>query len=282
MGAPDLIIPETGIVRGLSNADYHARPELSKSRLADYMVVPANYYGLYLAPDRPPAGPDTSGQRAGTLLHTLVLEPETFAERYAVGPAVNRNTKEWKTFDASLKRGVTALKPDEYEEGRLQAASLRRHTEVGELLASGFAEASVFWTDPDTGVRCRCRPDWLHELPGDEGWIVLDLKTGPAAPWAFAAQVARMTYDIQDVMYSDGIEIATGKPVVAFLFGVIETSSPYLSACYQVDPLGRESATRKYRKALAQFAKHQQQNEWPGYEGVQSISLPRYALDVEY
>lgn len=279
MNAPEIIIPECGVVHGLSNARYHARPELSKSQLADFLVVPACYYGLHLDPDRRPRGEETAGQRSGTLLHTLVLEPETFAERYAVGPDVNRNTKEWKAFAATLLPGVTALKPDELEEGRLQAASLRRHSEVAELLSSGFAEASIFWTDPETGIRCRCRPDWMHETPA--GWIVLDLKTGPAEPWAFGTQVGRMTYDVQDAFYSDGIEIATGKPVIAFVFGVVETSEPFLSMCGMIDDAGRESGRRKVRKALRQFARCREKNEWPGYEGVQVLSLPNYALETQ-
>ena len=68
---------------------------------------------------------------------------------------------------------------------------------------------------------------------------------------------------------------------IAFVFGVVETSSPYLSMCGMIDEAGRESGQRKTRKALQDFARCVEKNEWPGYEGVQSISLPRYALDVE-
>lgn len=278
-----LIVPEDGIVRGmglvrgLSNAAYHARPELSKSRLADFMVVPANYYGLYLDPNRPPSSAETSGQRAGTLLHTLALEPETFDERYAIGPSVNRNTKEWKSFEASLPQGVTALKSDEYNEGRMQAESLRRHSEIGELLSSGFAEASIFWVDAETGVRCRCRPDWLHETP--EGWIVLDLKTGQPDPWDFARQCARLTYGLQQVMYSDGVEKATGKPVIAFIFGVVSTAPPFLSSCVMLDDESIASCRKQYRRLLDKYAECRSKNKWPGYEGVQFARLPTYALD---
>lgn len=266
------------IIRGMSNADYHAHPALSKSQIADFVVCPANYYGLHLSPERP-AREETSGQRAGTLLHTLVLEPETFSERYAIGPDVSRNTKEWKAFVAQLQPGVTALKPNEYDEGIRQAESLRRHADIAELLDSGEAETSIFWVDPETGLSCRCRPDWLHETPA--GWIVLDLKTGPADPRTFGLQIARMTYDIQDAFYSQGIEIATGKPVIAFLFGVIETAAPYLSMCGTIDEAGRESGKRKTRKALEAFARCKENNQWPGYEGVQLLSLPNYAIDYQ-
>lgn len=276
MNAPIVTTPERGIVFGMSNAAYHAHPAISKSQLADFMVVPANYYGLHLDPNRPPRE-EKPGQRAGTLLHTLVLEPDTFDERYRIGPNVTRSTKEWKSFEATLRDGITALKPGEHLEGMRQARSLRAHPEVAELLSSGVAEASVFWTDQKTGLACRCRPDWLHETP--HGWIVLDLKTGPADAWAFGSQVSRMTYEVQEAMYSEGIEIATGKPVLAFVFGVVETSPPYLSSCNQIDEIGRASGRVKYRNTLDYFAECRAKDEWPGYRGVQLVSLPRYAIE---
>jgi exodeoxyribonuclease VIII len=240
------------------------------------MVCPANYFGLHLAPDRP-AREETSGQRAGTLLHTLVLEPDTFAERYAIGPDVNRNTKEWKAFAAALPADVTALKPDEYDEGLKQAESLRRHADIADLLSSGEAETSIFWTDPITGLPCRCRPDWLHET--SEGWIVLDLKTGQPDPWDFARQCARLTYGLQQAMYSEGVEEATGKPVIAFVFGVVSTAAPFLSSCVMLDDESIASCRKQYRKLLNKYAECKSKNQWPGYQGVQLVRLPAYALD---
>ena len=277
MNAPTLhAIPETGIVHGLSNAAYHAHPSLSKSQLADFLACPAKYYGLHVDPDRRHRAAETSGQRSGTLLHTLVLEPDTFNDRYAIGPNVSRNTKEWRAWESTLRPGVTALKADEFEEGRLQAESLRRHEEVAELLSSGIAEASIFWTDEETGIQCRCRPDWLHETP--HGWIVLDLKTGPVQPWAFGSQIARMTYDVQEAFYTEGVEKATGNPVLAFLFGVVETTEPFISMCGVIDDVGRESGKIKTRDALRSFAKCRENNEWPGFSGVQVIRLPAWSL----
>ena len=278
MNAPERINLEPRVVRGLSNAEYHAHPALSKSQLADFMVCPANYFGLHLAPDRP-ARKETGGQRAGTLLHTLVLEPDTFAERYAIGPDVSRATKEWKTFAAALPADVTALKPDEYDEGLKQADSLRRHSDIADLLSSGEAETSIFWTDPITGLPCRCRPDWLHETP--EGWIVLDLKTGQPDPWEFARQCARLTYHVQAAMYSEGVAMATGKPVLAFLFGVVSTAAPFLSSCVMLDDDSMEAGQKAFRDSLNRFAKRKERNEWPGYVGVQVARLPAYTLNQD-
>lgn len=264
-----------GLVTGMSNFDYHANPAISKSQLADLLEEPPlNFWRRHIDPSRPPRE-ETAGQRAGTLLHTLVLEPETFAERYAVGPMVSRNTKEWRAFEAEHPH-LDLIKPDELQEGRRQAESLRTHPEVAQLLTSGIAEASIFWTDPVTGEQCRCRPDWMHET--QDGWICLDLKTGPANPRLFASQIARMSYDVQDAMYSEGIQIATGKPVLAFVFGVVQTDAAVMSSCNMLHDEDRAAGAKKYRAALNLYAKCKAENDWPGYEGINLLHLPVWAM----
>lgn len=273
LGEP--LIPAVGVVHGMSNADYHAHASLSKSQLADFLVCPANYYGLHLAPSRPLRA-ETAGQRTGTLTHTLVLEPDTFDARYRIGPDAARSTKAWKDWAAQQPADVALLKPDEYASSLAQAASLRAHAEVGELLANGVAEASVFWRDAHTGVALRCRPDWLHDTP--EGWIVLDIKTGRPDPFDFARQCAQLTYHLQHALYCAGIEAATGRPVIAFLFGVVAVDAPYLSSCVMLDDDSIAAGRRLYRDTLDRFARCQAANHWPGYEGVQLARLPAYAL----
>lgn len=267
--------PLVGLVEDMPNHEYHRLPSMSKSRLFE-MTVPANYYGKFLDPGRP-TPQETVGQRSGTLLHTLVLEPHSFAERYAVGPEATRSTKEWKAFESSQGDGVTCIKPSELDQSERMARSLRKHPELNELLEDGRPEVSAFWTDPTTGLACRCRVDWLHDA--GRGWIVLDLKTGPADPRNFGLQAARMGYDIQAAFYSDGLEAATGKPVLAFLFGNVEHTSPFLSSCMQIPDEAQDSARRKYRRLLASYAECTRTNTWPGYEGVQLAEFPRYAIE---
>ena len=272
-----LPIPRTGVVHGMSNAAYHAHEALSKSQLAKFLICPAQYEGLYLK--RRASVPETASQRAGTLLHTLVLEPDTFKDRYAVGPDVSRATKVWKEWEASIRPGVTAIKGEEYEEAKAQAESMLLHSDIAEIRKSGHAEASAFCEDEETGLWLRVRPDWIHELP--EGLIVLDVKTCDPRPHAFAAQCNKNTYHVQDAMYSDVIQKATGKPVLAFLFGGVDTNAPYLSACYELDDDSKETGRIQYRRGVTEFAKCKAENKWPGYEGVRRLSLPRYALETQ-
>lgn len=278
MNAPTLhAIPETGIVHGLSNDDYHRHPARSKSQLSDFLVCPANYWMLHEAPDRP-IREETPSMRTGTLVHTLTLEPDTFDHRYAVGPDAARNTKEWKSWEALQMPGKTLIKPDEYNAALAMANSLRSHTEIADLLAAGVPEASAFWKDDETGLALRCRPDWLHET-GD-GWIILDVKTTSdrVSAEAFGRTCASYGYGLQAAMYAEGVAKATGKPVVAFVFGVVSTSYPYLSSCCMLDDDSIAASERLYRRTVRAFADAKAKNEWPGYRGVQLVRLPAWSL----
>lgn len=269
--------PEAGLVEGISNDDYHRMPHLSKSQLSDFMVSPENYYRLHRDPNRP-LREETPSMRIGTLTHCLTLEPDAFEERYAVGPDVSRATKDWKQWDAMQAPHKVRIKPDEHAASLAQAQSLRAHTEISELLSSGRPEVSAFWRDEETGLLLRCRPDWLHET--SDGWIILDVKTtsDKVSPSAFARTCATYGYGVQAALYSEGVEKATGKPVLAFLFGVVSTSYPYLSSCCMFDDDSLASAHKQYRAALTAYADCKEKGEWPGYSGVQIIRLPAWAL----
>ena len=117
-----LPIPRTGVVHGMSNAAYHAHEALSKSQLAKFLICPAPVRGL--VPQAPRIGP---GDRKPARRHPAPYarsEPDTFKDRYAVGPDVSRATKVWKEWEASIRPGVTAIKGENAEEAKAQAESM--------------------------------------------------------------------------------------------------------------------------------------------------------------
>ena len=129
-----LPIPRTGVVHGMSNAAYHAHEALSKSQLAKFLICPAQYEGL--VPQAPRIGP---GDRKPARRHPAPYarsRPDTFKDRYAVGPDVSRATKVWKEWEASIRPGVTAIKGEEYEEAKAQAESMLLHSDIAELRKS--------------------------------------------------------------------------------------------------------------------------------------------------
>lgn len=275
-------LPECGVVHALPNDEYHRLPAVSNTGLLLIGRSPRHYWGRYLDPLRPPPAPPKPGQFVGTMAHCATLEPVEFARRYVVGPDVSRNTKEWRAFEAPLRPGQTAVKPDEAEQARSIARSLRALADVRELLARGRPEVSAFWIEDvsdDDGeihrVACRVRPDWVHEVD-EKRVILLDVKTtGNAAPNEFARQIVRQSYHHQAAFYIDGYEKATGKEVAEFVFAQAEVDHPYVAASCALYPEDIEVGRAMYRANLRTYVNCRTADRWPGYgESVQLVALP--------
>lgn len=277
------------IVHGLDIAAYHAGPEVSKTGLDDLARSPAIYRALR-SPEAPPR-PSTASQIHGNLAHCAILEPAEFDKRYSVHGCMNRNTKAWHEIAAAAAPGVFPIQQDQYDVAMAQRDSVMSLTNVygslsmEEIMAKGRAEPSVYWTDPDTGVSCRCRPDWAHAINKKQA-VLIDIKTfGDATPEAFSKQINRMRYHVQDAFYSEGFSIASGLEVVAFIFVAVEDKFPYAAAAYQLGPDSRFEGANECRRLLDIYADCEKHNFWPGYSDKTTVvDLPPYALtpqDIE-
>lgn len=257
---------------------YHAdKSAISKTGLDQINQSPFIYYSRSLDPSRPNERQKV-GQLEGNLAHCAALEPDEFSKRYIVGPDVIRSTKIWKDFEAENVDRV-CIKPDQYEAAMRQADSIRGLPDIREYLGNGRAEVSARWIDPETGVRCRCRPDWVSPC-GSKTDRLLDVKTySDASPEEFKRQIARKAYHIQDAFYSDGYAFASGRDVVEFIFIAVETEWPFAAASYRLNTDSREEGFNEYRRLLDIYEQCLRSNRWPGYtEQTVEIELPAYAF----
>lgn len=272
---------EPGIYYGLSNSEYHATSAISKSGLDVLAKSPAHYYAKYLDPNRPSEKEQTSAQLDGELAHCAILEPEEFSKRFVVGPDVSRATKAWKEF-AEANSGKTAIKPDQYDTAWAQAASVNRIPDLASALSKGKAEVSAFWIDEDTGVLCKCRPDFVHDLGGNRVLLV-DAKTcGDASLRDFSRMIAKHRYHVQDAYYRDGFAIAGLCTVEGFVFGAVEMDYPHVASAIMLDDDSVEQGRREYRRLLDIYAECKESGIWPAYDtSVQLARLPNWAFDQE-
>lgn len=280
----------------LTIEQYHALESISKTGLDDINVSPAHYFAWHRDPFRP-ARPVLAGQLEGHLAHCAVLEPEKFSERYATVPkdAPRRPTEAqwnaknpspdsiaamdwWSEFNASIA-GATTVTNDQYETAMRQADSIRALPDVQQYLGRGKAEVSAFWTDPVTGVECRCRPDFVHPL-SKSSVVLLDVKTySSAAAEDFRRQVARKRYHVQDTFYSGGYSAAAGVEVVKFIFIVVETEWPFAAASYTLGNASREEGYLECRRLLDIYEECVRTGDWPGYaRKTTEIDMPPYAF----
>lgn len=275
--------PPLGLIHGLSNEAYHASLGISNSGLVLIGKSPRHYFGRYLDPLRPPPEPKP-GQLEGTMFHAALFEPAEYPLRYVAGPNVRRGTKVWDAFEAGLKPGQTAVKPDEFEQARAMARSMRSLQDVREILSKGHPEVSAYAefeiTDDDgeiTKVLVRVRPDWVFPVD-DDSVILFDGKScGDASNTEFARQIARKWYHHQAAFYIDVYQKASGKTVREFVFGQCETEWPYVGNTCALYPEDIEKGRELYRRNLQTYVRCLKSGEWPGYgETVQLISLPSW------
>jgi hypothetical protein len=269
---------KTGIYSGITNDDYHGGVGVSKSGLDVLARSPLHYWSKYIDPNRERKEP-TPAMKLGTAIHTAVLEPDEFSKRHMVAPVVDRRSKDgkatWEQFVADAEAaGADLISADDFATCQAISRQVREHPTARKVFANGTPELSAYWTDKETGLLCKCRPDWLG-LP-----LIVDLKsTEDASAEGFAKSAWNFRYWVQAAWYVDGIEQATGQRPDAFVFGAFEKSAPYACAFYFADEAMLDMGRREYRRLLRILADCTAADRWPGYTtDVMPLGVPAWAL----
>ena len=224
-------------IDGMGNEAYHLPSNgASTSTIKDFMKDPASVVWGRNAPQ------DKSKMPAidfGTDFHAYFLEPEEFKKNYKVLPTFNRRKADEKQAELDLiaewdKQGIIAVTDEDFKKLEHMRLSAMAHPTVNAVmnLKNGIAERSFFWEDEQTGLRCKCRPDWLVTgitddnrppfMPSDCDTLVMDIKT-IAGLDRVQAQIENFKYYVQDPFYTQGVQAVTqGK--VCFLFVFVSTT----------------------------------------------------------
>lgn len=207
--------------------------------------------------------PDTNALKMGRYIHALVFEPETISRDYAIFTGEGtRASKEYKAF-AAEHPGVTIFKSNEVETMEATANAVRTSPLVRPYLdMGGLYEHTLTWTDPETGLPCKCRLDWFI---ADNGRILLDLKSAASVEMRrWVSSLMRLGYPSQLAHYSNGIKAVYGNAPEQVIIVAVEKSPPF---DVLVQPIGDEMRTiaadhvaelmRKLKTCI-------DTDEWPG------------------
>jgi len=263
------------IITGMSAETYHDSHEISKHGLDLVHKCPALYKYKQTHKDDSEQSP---ALRWGTLVHLRILEPALFHSTVVVAPQCDRRTKAGKEIYEefiTVNAGKTVITEDEGTKLYEIALAIANHAGACTLLDGDIAiENSMFWTDQETGIECRARPDIIRP----DGLIV-DLKTTQdAGASAFAKSCAQFRYHVQAAFYLDGLA-AQGVEVHGFAFIAVEKDSPNLVATYVCDRTMLDIGRQAYQADLRTYAACKQSGIYPGYpETIEEITLPRWAL----
>lgn len=268
---PGAIYSKPCLVIGMPNSEYHAHPGISNSGLAEVNQSPSHY--KHKRPKEP-----TRAMEIGTAIHAAVLEPERYKSEYILLPEVKaRTATEYKSaVKIHGSERVLVMQEIENVEGMYNAA--RSNTYVNSRISEdGHNELSVFAFDPETGVLCKCRFDYLSN-----SLRAIDLKkTQDARTDAFSRSIYNYRYHVQSAFYSDVFYWATGKTLESFEFLAIEEKAPHGMKLYELDADSFQIGREQYRVDLNTYAECLENNNWPIYDcsETEEISLPGWAFN---
>lgn len=254
-------------------ADYHADPALSSSgarRLVQ--ATPAHFRHEQLH-----ALPPTDAMILGSAVHSLAL---------GVGPRVVRlDYDSWRTTAAKEAAaevrstdGIPLL-GDTYRKAVAMADAIRLHPLAGPLIDAApmeHRELSGWWTDDDTGVRCRVRFDAVAVVAGMV--VVVDVKSA-ASRAGFRKSVDDKGYDQQQAWYCEAaMALGLADEWPDFLFAGVESAPPYAAFAERLAPEWVERGHARNRRARETFARCVEADEWPAYPiEITTVPMPRWA-----
>lgn len=282
-----------GLVPDLDETLYHSLPGLSSTGVKKILKSPAHFQHYVNSP------PETKDEfDLGSAAHAKILGVGADIAIYPDGPG--ESGYEWWPHEGTvlnIRGGLGTKLSAEFEQAaraqglipvkRVTARVVDKMVEsflandlARSLISGGQPEVSMFTTDPDTGVALRGRVDYL-------GKRIADVKTTGtgASERDFTRHAFDLGYHIQAGHYSHIHELITGesKP---WLFVVIESTAPYLTAVHMLSDEALDMGRAWARLARERYAECQASGRWPGYRhrdnrAYGTLDVPAWAL-VDY
>ena len=268
------------IIKQLSYDEYHASKAFGSSQIKDFITKSPKYFqAKHILKSLPDSQSDA--MKIGSATHSAWMEPNDFESEYAIEPDCDGRTKAGKAIKAEFAAASEGKKILNAKQGLLttrMTGALDSDQNASALLKKSTVENSIFWTDDETGLNLRVRPDIWRK-----GHYLADLKTTKdASPEGFARAIFDRGYHISAAMYLDAME-QMGEGITDFIFICVESHAPYLTAIYTLSDQAIEIGRREYKQALIDLKQCIDTDNWAGYNAdqVAEISLPKWVLNRE-
>ena len=275
---------DSGIYYNIPSKEYHSWTDIvSNSYLGRLSKVPA----CAKIPQE-----ETEAMKFGRAFHCYVLEEENFNKEFVV-PSVfpvkpnKRSTQ--KTIDTynewikSLNGKQPVLQADFDTIQEMKEATLT-HPFAYQLLKEGISETTLIWTDEETGLQCKARPDRIPD--GNKG-VILDLKsTNNASKSAFQGDCVKFGYAREGAIYLEGFGKVTGALYQDLIFACIavEKDPPYRTEVYTIEQDFLQYGWGEFHRLLQIEKECRDKDFWPHYNnpGADTLFKPAYVKTWEW
>lgn len=278
-------VKKPGIYFNLSHEEYHNDLSLSNSGMGKLNYNPL-YFWHNSNMNKGIKSFDTKSLKNGRIFHTLLLEPQKFADEWTIKPNCKTSSLKGCIGEGdyiNLKEAIETLKSNDLING---------------IFSDGFPEVSIFWVDETTGVPCKARLDYLSSH-------IADLKsTKSINEKSLKSSILKFGYDRQAAFYLYAVnniksQIKNKKAEVfdcpdnkklakilssyhdTFIFVHQEILSPFISRADILCPSFLEKGIDDFSRALLLFKENFSKlglDKWEsGFE--KKIGVIQYGID---
>ena len=253
----------------ISNDNYHNSDGISRSRLMNFQKSPKHYIS-------PKEFKASSAMALGSLVHNILLEPALFDEEFALVPEINKRTKLGRQQFEAFKMehaGKDLVTEEQLEIANSMVRSILQNKDAKALLGhDALVENSIFWTDQESQLQLKSRPDlWVR----DRG-LIIDLKTtADASTWSFSNSAWKYGYFAQAAFASEALK-SLGEKMTRFVIIAIENTEPYVPAVYVMDEAAINKAVDKLKFMLMQLKECIDTGYYPDF-GTNLLCAPKYS-----
>ena len=213
----------------------------------------------------------TPAMAFGSACHKFILENGDFLNEYAIAPNVDKRTKEGKEVWAQFvqdNEGKTIISADDTQVMVDMMFALQRCPLAKKLiLGKGESEQAYFWTDPETGEKCKVKADRIVTYRRRK--YLVDYKTTTCAEtFRFNSEIWKLGYFFQAGMYAEGLKRARNmRKMPGFLFVAQEKKPPYSVNVIEVSEEVMEAGLAKFHQLIHRYHDCKTLDVFPGYVG---------------
>lgn len=213
----------------------------------------------------------------------IALANEGRPEKYANPRASAKYKAEASKFEAeNLGKYIIPDKGKQsYESIEAMLTSCYSDSTIKSLIDGTEYQLSLFWTDEQTGLNLKTRPDICKRKKN----VVVNLKTANnGSPKSFTRDLVEYDYPLQACVEISGC-LATGlmTSVDNYFWLVVEKEAPYNATIYEFDKADIALCMDAYDYLIHKIAKAKEENSFPGYTdqadnkyGILQALIPSY------
>lgn len=291
---------EDGIHTDISIKEYHAnRTHISATQIK-YAKTSLKHFDWYINGKIPK--PEGSHFGFGNAFELALLDEKGYLNEVAVLPdgdwidealaakpdltkprASAHYQEQYKKFviETAGKYVINDTGKESFETIECMLESCYQDKVIQALIKNTEYQLSLFWTDEETGLRLKTRPDICKRNKN----VIINVKTiEDGSPEAFSRELAKYDYPLQACIEIKGC-LATGlmDRVDSYFWLVVEKVPPYNATIYEFTESDQKACADSTNYHLHKLARAQKENMYPGYSneadnthGILKAELPKY------